>query len=597
MTTIELDEAEDDRPRARPTRDAVEATGPAPVAPRPLSPRARYWLLMLIPLALGGLLRLELAHSDKVITNDASAYLASGQSLLDGEGYSRDGVPELHFPPVTPIVLGGLWDLTGDPEKALELAIALSGMLLVLPSASIARRIGGDRAGLATACIVALVPGLAIIPANAGGGSENIYGLLIISGVWAASRIDRDSSLRRQGLTAAGAGALMSLAYLTRPEGILPAAIVGVAILGSVGGVWDLVRRRGWPVERRRSALVTAGAFGLTFLALAAPYLSFLHSNTGRWELTAKSRDANIEAWQAVAEGDRHARDVELYRLDKTGLELQGGGSSLVSLAREDPSTYGAIVRTNARELVDLLVVARAGHRISVIPTWVVLPTPILLLALWGGWRRRRAFEVKVLAAITAVVMATALGFFVLPRYLTPAVVALCITAGLGAGELMARSRRWAISTVGVVGAVLVLPLVMSIGVVGGAFDTHEPVEHRYAGDWIAQNTEPDARVMTRSLVTKFYADRQTVAMPYASLDETLRFARHHGVDYIVADAFLLRRMRPQYFELFAEEPPEGVRLVHELVYRGRVTRIFALDPPAGEGTENPPDLGFVGDG
>ena len=46
---------------------------------------------------------------------------------------------------------------------------------------------------------------------------------------------------------------------------------------------------------------------------------------------------------------------------------------------------------------------------------------------------------------------------------------------------------------------------------------------------------------MTRSMVTEYYADRRAVAIPYASPDEVLHFAAHHGVDYIVADELHLR--------------------------------------------------------
>ena len=61
-------------------------------------------------------------------------------------------------------------------------------------------------------------------------------------------------------------------------------------------------------------------------------------TETGRWQLTAKTQDASIEAWHAVARGDREARDRVLYALDETGLRFEDDRAPLTTLAREDPA-------------------------------------------------------------------------------------------------------------------------------------------------------------------------------------------------------------------------------------------------------------------
>jgi len=199
-----------------------------------------------------------------------------------------------------------------------------------------------------------------------------------------------------------------------------------------------------------------------------------------------------------------------------------------------------------------------------------------------------------VLIGVVGLATATSLGFFVQPRYLIPAVGVLCILAGVGLVQLRASWRRWAFW-----GAIVLLavPVMIDIPRTDGIFDTREPVEHRIAGEWIADNSPAGARIMTRSLVTEFYSARKAVALPYGSIDETVRFAYHHGVDYLAVDEFLMKRFRPQLRPLFEAGPWPGLSLVQESTYRGRVTRIFELDPPPPVDSENPPGLGFVGDG
>ncbi len=565
-------------------------------APRPARRGRRYWLLLLVPFALGAALRVGLAWSDQVINNDTTAYLESGRSLLDGEGYSRYGVPQLHFPPVTPVLLGAAWDLTGDPEAAFDLVVVVSGLLLIFPVAALARRLGGDLAGLGAATAVALAPGLAVIPSSAGGGSENVYASLLMTTVCLVVAVG-DATGRRRAALAALAGVTGGLAYLTRPEGLLLVALmVMAAALGAVPGraAW----RRPWSglLQHRGAVTSVVVPFVVAFALMAAPYVAFLHGHTGRWELTAKSRDASIEAWRAVAETDRAARDRILYRLHDDGDRFRREGRSLVALAVDDPAGYAGIVGVNARELLDIVVVPRLAGGLLGVPRWVVFPVPLLALAIWAGWRRRRSRPVPLLAAMGAVTIATALGFFVQPRYLTPALGPLCVLVGV-AIPLLRRSGRRTWAVVAIIGVLtLAAPVVDDIPADRGIFDNHEPVEHEVAGEWLAANTAPGARVMTRSMVLEFYARRPTVAMPAASLTATLTFARHHGAEYLVIDEFLMSRFRPQLMPLLGPLPWPGLRLVHELTHDHRVTRIFALDPAPSQTSIDPPGLDFVGD-
>ncbi len=98
-------------------------------------------------------------------------------------------------------------------------------------------------------------------------------------------------------------------------------------------------------------------------------------------------------------------------------------------------------------------------------------------------------------------------------------------------------------------------------------------------------------------MVVEYYAERPTMAIPYADLDQIIEYGRHYGAEYLVADWYTARRLRPQLMPLREGEEVPGLRLVHELRREGRTTQIFAFDPVPEVPEEIGPPLGFVGDG
>jgi hypothetical protein len=132
----------------------------------------------------------------------------------------------------------------------------------------------------------------------------------------------------------------------------------------------------------------------------------------------------------------------------------------------------------------------------------------------------------------------------------------------------------------------------------GGWWHPNDHTDQRRAGEWISAHTDGGDRVMTRSLIVDYSADRPTLAIPYAELDRILAFGRHYGARYLVVDAYTVDELRPQLASPASDDRPAGLELVHEVTAEGRTTRIFALvPPPAGPATEEPaPSLGFMGD-
>jgi hypothetical protein len=572
-------------PPLPPLAEVLSAEDPSPAPPlHPAGtsvappPARRWWLLLLLPVLVGLGVRVACTLTDDVSTTDATAYLRSGESLWSGQGFERDGSPELHFPPGTPVLLGGAERLVGDPIAATSLVFLVFGTVLLVPLAGIARHLGGDRAGLAAAWMGAVAPALTILPVQQGGGSEAPFTLLVLSATWLAMVLPRWTR-RAQVAGAAGLGALVGLAYLTRPEGLL-LALVLVPVLVVVGG---RDRRPGGGLPWGQVAALVA-TFGLVLAALAAPYVAHLHAHTGRWELTAKAQDASMQAWRDVAERDRQGRDEIFYALDDTGLALDADRSTLSQLVRDDPGGYATVLGTNARALVTEL-----GLR------WSVVPVAITLLAGFGAWSSRRSKATLVVVGMAVVTVLPALAFFVLPRYLIPTSALLVALAAVG---LVRLPRQAQVPVTAVTLVLLVGALLGGLGAPSNLGAPREPVEHRIVGEWLARHAEPGDTLMTRNQVTEHHAGLEIVPLPAASVPEVVRFARHYGVDWIVVDEYRLRYLRPQLDALFDDGPWPGLRLEHELVVDGRLTRVFVLDPQPDPDEVAPPpgDASFVAD-
>lgn len=544
--------------------------------------RVAYTRWLLAALLVGAIVRVLLAVGDDVITNDATAYLRSGTSVWEGHGFRREGHPELHFPPAYPVLLGGAAELLDDPQQAMVLVTLLSSIAILIPLASLGRRLGGDRAGLAAVWVGALVPGLTDVPVSSGSGNEVVFLLAVLLSLRLALVAHDRTGAPRQ-LAALGAGLLAGLAYLTRPEGLLYAVVAAAVLIG------PLVLRRAcdWRPRLAATAVLCLG------LAVAVvPYASYLHHNTGKWELTAKANDASIASWRAVAEHDREARDAIIYALDPSGTSFVANRASLAALAKEDPSGYLGILRINARELWhEVAVPVERQHRGL---GWSLVPLPVSALALWGAWRRWRRGSVLLLVTALLAPTATALGFFVQARYLIPATAFICLLVGVAFAELPRRLVRPA----ALVTAVLLgLSLAAAADGSDGWFNRKEPVEQRLVGQWLAEHTGQDARIMTRSMIVEYYADRRAVPIPYAEQAAVLKFAAHHGVDYFVVDEYGLTELRPQLLGLLDGPPPQGARVVYSRTQHGRRVLVLQLDHSNEPETASPPGIGFMGDG
>lgn len=551
--------------------------GRAPTAGRPLRRR------LVLPGVAAVVLQVAVAAGDVLPAVDAVVYLESGRNLVEGNGFTRFGGPELHFPPLVPAALGVLLRVLGDELAAVQVWGVVTGLALAAAVTALARRLwDGDDVTVVAAWLGGTLCGLAPMLVRRGSGSEGITAALLIAALVVVLGPPRSAGGGRRGLGAlAGAGALAGLAYLARPEALLPALVLGAALL------LDGSRRRDRGLEPS-----AALAFGVGLALVVAPYLVYLHGHTGSWSPTSKSQDVSVEAWRAVAEDDRERRDQILYAVDESGADFSNDTTSLTALARQHPGAWLGILRVNVGELADLYLVPASDRRVALVPL------PLLAAAVATAVRARRRAAVRLAVVVGALPLATCLFFFAQPRYV---VTTTAVIAALGAGGVVQWYRRlparwpWALAAAVVLWSG-VATVAESWPLLPGT-TRRETADHVVVGEWLQQHTDPEDRIMTRSFHVQYYARRPVVALPAADYDGMLAFARARGVRFVVADERTLRTRREQlHGPLLQVPPPPGLREVAVLGSGSRRVRILELDPLPPPTDLPPLPLGFVGD-
>lgn len=207
---------------------------------------------------------------------DAVHYLSLGQSLAQGRGFHSDTLrfPDLMQPPLYPALIALLMRLGLSVVTAAVALCVTSHALTVLALGWLSRLCFGARSVGLTLLIAALYPNLAFGAALV---LEPLFllWLALAVGLFVLSMRSSDDA-RRSILAAAGAGLVLGLALLTRPE-----AVITTAVLVLLGLLWPA------PLGRRLRAL---GALGLLLALVLLPYGLWLKAQLGVFELIPKVR-------------------------------------------------------------------------------------------------------------------------------------------------------------------------------------------------------------------------------------------------------------------------------------------------------------------
>ena len=193
---------------------------------------------------------------DYLVQGDAMTFHLVGQRIADGLGFTEavpPGGPTAEHPPGLFLFWAVLDKAGANGFLAHRFALGLVGVGTVIVIGLIARRIGGDRLGLAAAALAAVYPML--WTAEGSLMSEGLYGLLLVGSLLAAFRLRERPTPAR----AAILGALIALAALTRGEALALIVLLAIPVAIAARATW-----------RERAA--TWGVTLAAFLAVLAPW-------------------------------------------------------------------------------------------------------------------------------------------------------------------------------------------------------------------------------------------------------------------------------------------------------------------------------------
>ena len=331
------------------------------------------------------MLRLAIGLTDDAPSTDETAYLRSGTALWSGQGFTRGGQPELHFPPFAPFLLGGAGRLFGDPHTGTVLVTILSGTASIVPLAALGRRVAGPIAGTATAWVAALTAGISTTVTNQGAGSEAPYIFLVVTGLWAT--VATIQQPRRKRFLDGGVGGRL---HRTR----VPHAARGLPLTRSCSALRSRSRS---PASVR--AGTQAGALAEGSRLLRASRRSGRRSVRHIPPSTHRSMAVDCERTGRVA-----ARRGMPLRGAISKLATRCSTSSTSPIGISWPSGhrcshlpgrsfgYLEIVDTNVDRLFETLIQPEGGQFLG----WLLIPVPLFLLG------RVRSVEVQTLQDVVA---------------------------------------------------------------------------------------------------------------------------------------------------------------------------------------------------
>lgn len=519
------------------------------------------WAALAGLILLAAALRLVYAAGDRVVWGDEPFYLWIGRSLWAGEGYGFFGYSGAHFPPLFPLMAGGLARLTGNLQAASDLIYAVAGALLTAPLFLLVRSTVNPAAAWMTGLVVALYPALASGVLAWGTMTEPLYLLWVGLAIFQLYRALDDQPVRWTRF--ALLGLFLGLAYLTRTEAlVLAVAFFGLALIGR------LLRR-----DRLAAVLGRLTVAAVVFLALAAPWLAYLRGETGRWSLSGSAGMA-FTSMAGLAQDDPAAFDRATWGVDPASGEVY-----LFAQSSEEEPLLPAL----AADPVGLLRRLRSGFGDALALFFSVKLAPWLLtaIALLGllarPWDKRRLRgEAALIVSLTA--PAAYVPFFVQERYLAGALIPLMAWLGIGlwvvgdwlagtwanlrARPLSSRQSRALTSLPALALAALLVALGPLVWQRMQRTHSFQPAHLAAADALRGLGVTADTTVMSRYPAIAFHAGTRWAPTPFAAWPDIAAYAREHGAQYIVLDGWEAN-LRPEVaFLLTPGLAPDDLRYV-----------------------------------
>lgn len=320
-----------------------------------------------------------------------------------------------------------------------------------------------------------------------------------------------------------------------------------------------------------------------TFWITCAPYISYLQSVTGTWQLTGKSATETIWTPQTRF-------SIEDFEMRNTINSLQN--TSEVSIQYNIASIFKAYAHNLKAILYEELPQEFDALLLFLVPLGFV-----------GYFSNSRSpKDVLVSMAFILPPFLAIPRFHFLGRYFVGYFPVLAIMASAGIGcltEFLAGSLKQAEFPLFKRGKTkkVAQTCIFLFLTVGLTLSLLEPVysqliyqdgvdniqqETMAAGRWIREELPSKSIIMSRKPETAFYAGTDFALLPWATAKELVAYGRKTGVNIVVLEKTLTEQKRPILMPLLTgqEEPPSGLRLI----FREERFAVFKILPKEVDG-------------
>lgn len=543
----------------------------------PLSRFVGKWgLPILIAFVLVGAgLRLYVYSLRTVVDYDGVAYAQLGVNWISGEGYREtEGIYQWYYPPAYPLQIGLLWTALGNMETSARVVSLLYGLALPFALYYLGRRLFDPASALLAGCLAALYP--RFIDISSAMLAESSFVFLY----FATAAVGFLGIRKRSYGWLATASVLGALAYLTKPAATPLMGLLGLWLVG-----FALFERWGW-----KKGILSVAALSVPAIVISLPWVIHLHSFYGDWTLS-ELVSRNLYRMQMKMENDDPFKE---YMLRDDNLEKRFHASPNVPPAER--LSIPQVAATNppafARAYGDNFIAQMKHFLEGVAPLRWALFLGLFLspVVFWREPEKRWAglFCISMLAPLLVFP-----AVYISLRYTIPLqpFVLLAGTAGL-----MGLVVRFASGKERFIAALAAILLALAVFEVAGYTmrqaterEAFEPLEHKWAGEWILENYGPGVTILAYTPQLVYYAKGDSIVMPHATPEQVAIYARHKGARLVVIDErYIPQRRAPVTPLLDPVNAPDDFTVVYnEERLPGKRIVIYELPGDLSGGSED----------
>ena len=472
---------------------------------------------------------------------DETYYLLLSRNLFSGAGYTLNGLNNICFPPFVPVLIGILTFLFSNSVFSFYILSAVSGALLVFPVYFIAVRIFDKSTGLLASILICVIPALnpfLNLHGDYAGilyvGSEMLYCFLILLCLYFGYRGITRNRIADHALS----GVFFGLAFLTRPEAVIPFLLM-----------FSLAMVK-WFIKRSTRSNPGFIIMFLVFCITILPYIIYLNTITGKWILSGKQyvTESVRTAMPDVYENNDWKDFISVhYRFDSKNNEMASPywgvdrKAKLVNYKDIKTPGYRAVSPALKNLHVNIKNYIRGMTILYPAYLWIFIFFGFMSVLMSIMKKKFLVYDLFFLMLPFAASLCIALYLYVVPRHHIFIVPFLCLLAARGILLLCSLIRK---ETMRKLCIILIICAIFSLSarqVLSDSFISGKPGQLEkakgYTLDYVLAEQlsryKPDV-IMSWHPGIAFYAGADWQVMPFAKTETIINFALSKKVDFIV---------------------------------------------------------------